>query len=248
MSDYLIHYGVPGMKWGVRHDRERVGRHRFSSHEEPGQRTSYKHKSQNRPVYRANDRNDQNNKSSRLHLTDKQKKYLAIGIGVAAVSLATYGAIKYKNSRITDKTLTGKNIISRMEQDGTSGLHELFYAAYKKDDVAKYKQVFENDYKSAKQINIVPTRNIKIAGTKNAEKIFNEWKKGTQFEDYSYRDFNGEIARLNKGLRDYNLKLDQTYAGGYFKKLQDLGYQGLVDTQDRNWKMPIILINGDWYK
>ena len=27
-GEYLEHYGVPGMKWGVRHDRERTGRKR----------------------------------------------------------------------------------------------------------------------------------------------------------------------------------------------------------------------------
>ena len=70
MGDYLIHYGVKGMKWGVRHDRPRVGRRR-SFRQQP----------------------QQNNKR-RSRLTDKQKKYLKIGAAVVATGLAVYGGYK----------------------------------------------------------------------------------------------------------------------------------------------------------
>ena len=35
-EDYLMHYGVKGMKWGVRHDPERVGRTRRQAIKDAG--------------------------------------------------------------------------------------------------------------------------------------------------------------------------------------------------------------------
>ncbi len=92
MSDYLIHYGVKGMKWGVRHDRERAGVYRVSSRQVT--RRNNKYKNLNRSFHKTNDSSDQNNKSSRLHLTDKQKRYLKIGAAVVATGLIAYGSYR----------------------------------------------------------------------------------------------------------------------------------------------------------
>lgn len=64
--DELYHYGIKGMKWGVRHDPERTGRQRTSS-----------------------DFHYQGQRKARL------KKAAKIGAAVAVTAVAAYGAYKY---------------------------------------------------------------------------------------------------------------------------------------------------------
>lgn len=75
-QDYLIHYGVKGMKWGVRHDPERTGRRR-------GQKLKT------------------TSKKKKRKLTDKQKRILKIGATVAVTALSAYGT--YKMSAIAEE-------------------------------------------------------------------------------------------------------------------------------------------------
>ena len=78
-EDYLMHYGVKGMKWGVRHDPERVGRDR-------------------RKV-------SQSKNKKRKKLSEKQKRIIKIGAVVVGSALAYYGARKV-SSIITEKYLS----------------------------------------------------------------------------------------------------------------------------------------------
>ena len=67
-SNYLEHYGVKGMHWGIRHDKPRTGR----KNNQRGEKETNKKKG----------------------LTDKQKKILAgLGIG-AAIGYVSYRRIK----------------------------------------------------------------------------------------------------------------------------------------------------------
>lgn len=66
----VYHYGVKGMRWGVRHDRKPTGRKRV------GRVT------------------DAQNQQKRRGLTDNQKRALKIGAGIAAGVLVAYGGYK----------------------------------------------------------------------------------------------------------------------------------------------------------
>lgn len=81
-NDYLIHYGVPGMKWGVRKEYIPVGRHRKKSIESSSERVKKKGLSKN------------------------QKTALKIGAGVVGVALATYGAYRLGKSGKFDKLIS----------------------------------------------------------------------------------------------------------------------------------------------
>lgn len=69
LSD-VYHHGVKGMKWGVRHDRKRLGRRAGSKSEESS------------------------TGNTGFQLTDKQKRALKIGAGIAAGVLVAYGGYK----------------------------------------------------------------------------------------------------------------------------------------------------------
>lgn len=70
-SDYLEHYGIKGMKWGVRRTPEQLGYKSSPRHTGKKKKTDKK-----------------------LKLTPRQKKAIAVGAAVTATGLATYGAYK----------------------------------------------------------------------------------------------------------------------------------------------------------
>ena len=118
MSDYrivyrdeLYHYGVKGMRWGVRRYQD-----------ESGRLTNAGKKRYQRDIKKNNNQDSESDK--RKGLTDKQKKYIKIGAGVAATALATYGAYKlYKSGKLDNFILKGRNkIASDIGLDPENGL------------------------------------------------------------------------------------------------------------------------------
>lgn len=83
-NNELKHYGVLGMKWGIRKDK----------------RDSRTHKKE-KPTEESD---------SKLTLTDKQKKAIKIGAAVVGTALLTYGAYKLNESKVLeDFIIKGKS-------------------------------------------------------------------------------------------------------------------------------------------
>lgn len=72
MNEELYHYGVKGMKWGIRRDK----------YKKSNRRSKNKQSSESREG------------SNGFHLTSKQKKAIAVGATVVGAALVTYGAYK----------------------------------------------------------------------------------------------------------------------------------------------------------
>lgn len=135
-NDYLIHYGVKGMKWGVRHDPEIVGRQSlrkryynrkanalqrdidsFKGHEngistKSGKQVLSKKDVSDITKSLQTEKDKALNKANTPLLTDKQKqtaKKIAIGAAVVAgVGLAAYGGYKVSAIRSYNKASVAK--------------------------------------------------------------------------------------------------------------------------------------------
>lgn len=106
-EDELKHYGVKGMKWGVRRRREALNAYsgaRKSSAAKTGvgRRLDAK-KAYNKSMKDSNDANKNIVKDKWNNLSDKQKKAIKIGAAAAGTALAAYGAYKLGSTAIRNK-------------------------------------------------------------------------------------------------------------------------------------------------
>lgn len=99
-SEYLQHYGILGMRWGVRRFQDKSGRltaagkKRYDddpSNGSPGKTSSKTSKEVGDSFIE---------KKLGIKLSDKQKTAIKVGLGVAAVALAAYGGYRLYNSDI----------------------------------------------------------------------------------------------------------------------------------------------------
>lgn len=98
-NDYLVHYGVKGMKWGVRHDKSSSGSGKSG-------RSSYKVK-----------RSGNKKKLSKaLTKEEKRKRALIIGASVVGAVLIGYGAYKLNSTMVAKHNLQKASTLRGMAE------------------------------------------------------------------------------------------------------------------------------------
>lgn len=230
-NQYLMHYGVKGMKWGIRKEREagpsampnrRSKYQRYMSRVYRNKYNVSKHDSDQYAAYRAN----------------VMKKAL-IGAAIVTGGLALYTGYKYHKYVNADQILKKGTTIQSLQLDPTYITKgERFYASHGKLSnqkyIAKYakqRTIFGETLDTKKRLTAIAGKDIKIAGRKSGAKGYHELRsKNPEFrkltEGYSgYTHFNRYGMSVSLG--------DRKAANMYSDYMKSKGYGGVADINDR---------------
>ena len=179
----------------------------------------------------------------------KIEKTIAAIAGITIATGTAYIAHKKLRHR-TDAIIKAGTDLQRIEVRGDGVLHDVFYAANKRSDKAKYVGLYGGFRKKqtgkAFLMDIGVEKDIKVAGQNKALKIFERLYKtdsdfASDISKYANRNIidgniaNGNIKKLYENFNTYITNRDSKLAsstGKFFETLKKEGYGAVRDVND----------------
>lgn len=142
-SEELYHYGIKGMRWGVRRFQKKNGDLTSEGQRRYGSKTrgaGAKRRSKIENYYLRNGFTKEEAKEQ-VNKRIRTEKILAIAAGVTVASLVGYAAYKQYDKRV-DKLIPSNVVLQRISTNNNAGVRDAFYASMKKLDNDKYRGIY----------------------------------------------------------------------------------------------------------
>jgi hypothetical protein len=214
ISNSLTHHGIKGQKWGIRRFQNKDGTLTAKGkkrYDHDSSKPKSKHRIMLEENYKAEGKSQREAEIAAAKRI-KTEKIIAATAGVTVAAGTAYIAHK-KLRHKTDAIIKAGSSLQRVEANGDGVLHDVFYAANKRSDKAKYVGLYGGFRKAqtgkAFLMDIGVEGDIKVAGQDKATDVFKRLCK-------TDAKFNADVHKFaNRNLTDGNV------ANGDIKKLYE---------------------------
>lgn len=251
-----MHYGVPGMKWGIRRYQNSDGTLTAEGKKKYGRATSINSKYRTKLETKYRDMGM--TASQARYQADRNikiKKILAVTAGVTIAAAAAYAGTKIAKE-YCDRTIKSGKIFKRVSKMAVQDTSHNFYATDKMMDALKYKGMYgggqlggANGLNKIYQHEIRVNKNMKIASPNSARQIYKELINSGKIERPSGYNINKK-RDLKKAYDKFNQNLvtRDKDTNTFYQALRDKGYDAIHDMNDMKYsgyraKNPMIFFN-----
>lgn len=186
--DELYHHGIKGQKWGVRRfqnydgtlkNKSAKARHAKQAQKYTPPKTKLGKKIEDKLVSKYSKKYKELSEQEirdRVARRNKTMRNVLIGAGAATATAAAIYAYRKYGREVADSMIrTGTEIHALADNPDRINAGKAVYAAVNKRDTARYRALFGDSVGGLKYDNTGKVgKSIKVAGNKNAEKIFNK--------------------------------------------------------------------------